>query len=96
VSSKKRQSKKQDSVSIGQRKESFIGEECIKLLAGHERLLEHVRASFPAVCEADHDKAAKALELYVDLWKLLVEPIQFPQTKELPPLVMRKKRAREV
>jgi hypothetical protein len=54
-------------VSIGQKKESFIGEESIKLLAGHEQLLEHVRASFPTVCEADHDKPAKAWELYVDL-----------------------------
>jgi hypothetical protein len=95
VSSKKRQSKKQDFVSIGERKESFIGDECIKLLACHDRLLEHVRAS-PTVCQADHDKAAKAWELYVDLWKLLVEPIQFPQTKELPPLLTRQKRAREV
>jgi hypothetical protein len=66
------------------------------LLVGHERLLEHVRASFPTVCEADHDKAAKAWGPYVDLRNLLVEPIQFPQTKELPPMVMRKHRTREV
>jgi hypothetical protein len=45
---------------------------------------------------ADHGKAAKAWELYAELWKLLVEPIQFPLTKELPPLDMRKERARHV
>jgi hypothetical protein len=86
-----RQSKKQDAVSIGRRKDYFIMEERIKLLAGHEQLSEHVGDFFPAICEADHDKAAKACEHYTELWNLLVEPVQFQQTKDLSPMDMRKR-----
>jgi hypothetical protein len=72
---KKRQSKKHDSVSIGQRKETIIGEEYVTLPARHKHLLGYVRASFSAVCVADHGKAAKAWELYAKLRKLHVEPV---------------------
>eukprot|EP00873_Tetraselmis_striata_P008843 jgi/Tetstr1/429107/TSEL_019069.t1 len=37
VNSKKRQNKKQDAVSIGQKKESFIGAECVKLIAQYDK-----------------------------------------------------------
>jgi hypothetical protein len=74
----------------GRSKESFIGEECRKLLACHKVIVGGRAGFFHGVCEGDDDKVAQVWELHVDLWKLLVEPIQFPQTKELRPMVMRK------
>eukprot|EP00873_Tetraselmis_striata_P009483 jgi/Tetstr1/429747/TSEL_001924.t1 len=43
VNGKKRKSKKQDDVSIGQKKESFIGAECMKLIAKYDKALKHIK-----------------------------------------------------
>eukprot|EP00873_Tetraselmis_striata_P020893 jgi/Tetstr1/441157/TSEL_029417.t1 len=47
MNSKKRQNKKQDSVTIMLKKESLIGEECIKLVGNkYEELPEHINETY--------------------------------------------------
>eukprot|EP00873_Tetraselmis_striata_P019981 jgi/Tetstr1/440245/TSEL_028596.t1 len=63
VNSKKRKNKKQVAVSIAQKKESFIGAECMKLIAKYDKALEHVRETYPTVCAPDDVKAQTAWEI---------------------------------
>eukprot|EP00873_Tetraselmis_striata_P036431 jgi/Tetstr1/456695/TSEL_043396.t1 len=63
INSKKRKNKKQDDVSIGQKKESFIGAECIKLIAKYDKALEHVRETYPTVSASDDVKTQTAWEI---------------------------------
>lgn len=98
VNSKKRQTKKQDSVAIGQKKESFIGEECVKLVGNYEHLLEHIKKTYKTVSQADEDKAQAAWELWRRLWTLLLKPVEHVEegTTSLPPMHLRVARAQEV
>eukprot|EP00873_Tetraselmis_striata_P026453 jgi/Tetstr1/446717/TSEL_034205.t1 len=65
VNSKKRKNKKQDDVTcIGQKNESFIGAECVKLIAKYDKALEHnVRETYPTVSASDDVKAQIAWEI---------------------------------
>eukprot|EP00873_Tetraselmis_striata_P007199 jgi/Tetstr1/427463/TSEL_001762.t1 len=100
VNSKKRKNKKQDDVSIiGRKKESFIGAECIKLIAKYDKTLEHVRETYPTVSASDEVKAHTAWEIWMKLWELLLEPVDpacTPGTAQLPPLHLREARAQQV
>eukprot|EP00873_Tetraselmis_striata_P013795 jgi/Tetstr1/434059/TSEL_023203.t1 len=60
VNSNKRQNKKQDAVSIGQKMESFIGAECVKLIAQYDKALEHDMETYPTVSASDDVKAQTA------------------------------------
>eukprot|EP00873_Tetraselmis_striata_P023177 jgi/Tetstr1/443441/TSEL_031452.t1 len=89
VNSKKRQNKKQDAVSIGQKKEFFIGAKCVKLIAQYDKALEHFRETCPTVSASDDVKAQTAWEICKHLWELLLEPVdpaRAPGTAQLPPL----------
>eukprot|EP00873_Tetraselmis_striata_P019008 jgi/Tetstr1/439272/TSEL_027714.t1 len=99
VNSKKRQNRKQDAVSIGQKKESFIGAECVKLIAQYDKALEHVRETYPTVSASDDVKAQTAWEIWKQLWELLLEPVdpaRSPGTAHMPPLHLREARAQQV
>jgi hypothetical protein len=92
VSSKKRQSKKQDSVSIGRRKESFIGEEWNKLLLSHEQLLDYMTGKYK-LNNAYVAMAKMAWRSYQHVWDLMLTPIQTLATKDVPHLSDRKRRS---
>eukprot|EP00873_Tetraselmis_striata_P045323 jgi/Tetstr1/465587/TSEL_010234.t1 len=99
VNSKKRHNKKQYAASIGQKKESFIGAECVKLIAQYDKALEHVRETYPTVSASDDVKAQTAWEIWKQLWELLLEPVdpaRAPGTAQLPPLHLREARAQHV
>eukprot|EP00873_Tetraselmis_striata_P044614 jgi/Tetstr1/464878/TSEL_009615.t1 len=81
VNSKKRQNKKHDSVAIGQKKESFIGKECIKLVGKYEELLEHIKETYKTVSDGNERKAHKVWGLWRQLWALLLEPVD-PQERD--------------
>eukprot|EP00873_Tetraselmis_striata_P002560 jgi/Tetstr1/422824/TSEL_013615.t1 len=53
--SKKRKNKKQVAASIAQKKESFIGVECMKLIAKYDKALEHVKETYPTVSASDEE-----------------------------------------
>jgi hypothetical protein len=67
------------------RKESFIGEECNKLLVSHMKLLNYVAGKYK-LNNADVTKAKMAWRSYHYIWDLLLTPTQSLATKELPPL----------
>eukprot|EP00873_Tetraselmis_striata_P002488 jgi/Tetstr1/422752/TSEL_013549.t1 len=97
--SKKRKNKKQDAVSIGQKKEPFIGAECMKLIAKYDKALEHVRETNPTVSASDDVKAQTAREICKQLWELLlapVDPTRAPGTAQLPPLHLHAARVQHV
>eukprot|EP00873_Tetraselmis_striata_P017916 jgi/Tetstr1/438180/TSEL_026780.t1 len=75
VNSKKRQNKKQHAVSIGEKKKSFVGAKCVKLIAHYDKALEHVRETYPTVSASDDVKAQTAWEIRKQLWELLLEPV---------------------
>lgn len=69
VNSKKRQSKNVDSTQISKKKESFIGEECLKLMRQWDRLLDHVYDDLlSGKYEVDKQEAIRAWETWQDLW----------------------------
>eukprot|EP00873_Tetraselmis_striata_P026756 jgi/Tetstr1/447020/TSEL_034478.t1 len=97
--SKKRQNKKQDSVAIGQKKESFIGKECVKLVGKYEELLEHIKETYKTVSDGDERKAHKVWGLWRQLWARLLEPVDPNRKKGTtspPPVALRMARARKV
>eukprot|EP00873_Tetraselmis_striata_P011366 jgi/Tetstr1/431630/TSEL_021160.t1 len=99
VNIKKRQNKKQDAVSIGQKKESFIGAKCVKLIAQYDKALEHVKETYPTVSASDDVKAHTAWEIWKQPWELLLEPVdpaRAPGTAQLPPQHLREARAQQV
>eukprot|EP00873_Tetraselmis_striata_P041778 jgi/Tetstr1/462042/TSEL_007113.t1 len=99
VNNKKRKNKKQVVVSIAQKKESFIGAECMKLIAKYDKALEHVWETSSTVSAPDDVKAQTAWENCKHLWELLLEhvdPARAPGTTQLPPLHMQEARAQQV
>eukprot|EP00873_Tetraselmis_striata_P021890 jgi/Tetstr1/442154/TSEL_030306.t1 len=99
VNNMKRRKKKQDVVSIGQKKESFIDAECMKLVAKYDKALEHVMETYPTVSASDSVKAQTAWEICKQLWELLLEPVDPARalgTAQLPPLHLREVRAQQI
>ena len=65
VNSKKRQTKNIDAVQIMKKKESFIGEECLKLLDGFPVLLNHIFDELRGgAAPEEKDRAYKAWAAY--------------------------------
>jgi hypothetical protein len=95
VSSKKKLSNKQDFVSIAHRKESFLGEECNKLLFSHGKVLDYVARKY-TLNNAHVAKAKMAWKSYPNVWDQLLMSIHALATKELPPLSDRKRRPSRV
>eukprot|EP00873_Tetraselmis_striata_P005237 jgi/Tetstr1/425501/TSEL_015947.t1 len=101
VNSKKRKNKKQVAVSIAMKKESFIGAECVKLIAKYDKALEHVRETCPTVSAPDDVKAQTAWEICKQLQslELLLEPVDPARvlgTAQLSPLHLQEARAQHV
>eukprot|EP00873_Tetraselmis_striata_P018979 jgi/Tetstr1/439243/TSEL_027685.t1 len=99
VNSKKRTNNKQVVVSIAEKKESFIGAECMKLIAKYDKALEHVRETYPTVSAPDDVKTQTAWKICKQLWELLMEPVdpaRAPGTAQLPPLHLQEARAQQV
>eukprot|EP00873_Tetraselmis_striata_P039302 jgi/Tetstr1/459566/TSEL_004931.t1 len=63
VNSKTRKNEKQIAISIAEKKESFIGAKCMKLIAKYDKALEHVRETYPTVSASDDVKARTAREI---------------------------------
>eukprot|EP00873_Tetraselmis_striata_P022188 jgi/Tetstr1/442452/TSEL_003198.t1 len=99
VNSKKRKNKNQVDVSIAQKKESFIGAECMKLIAKYDKALKHVMETYPTVSASDDVKAHAACEICKQLCELPLEPVdpaRAPGTARLPPMHLREARAQHV
>eukprot|EP00873_Tetraselmis_striata_P042675 jgi/Tetstr1/462939/TSEL_007887.t1 len=83
---------------LARRRESFIGAECVKLIAQYDKALEHVRETYPTVSASDDAKAQTAGEIWKQLWELLLEPVdpaRAPGTAQLPPMHLREARAQQ-
>eukprot|EP00873_Tetraselmis_striata_P038861 jgi/Tetstr1/459125/TSEL_004573.t1 len=81
----------------GTQKESFIGEECIKLVGKYEQLLDHIKLK--TVSPADEVNAHAAWSLWRQQWTLLLKPVDpsmQPGDASLPAMHLRVARATEV
>ena len=99
VNSKKRTSKNIDVTQIQKKKESFIGEECLKLLDGFEKLLDHIYDELlEGEFEDEKDEALRAWKAYRKLWIELSTnlPGEGGQTTAPPSAADKKKKSKTV
>jgi hypothetical protein len=80
VSTKKKLTKDRDSANTLKRKESFIGEDCCKLIEIYTDLMAHI---FPDETGNNYTQSMTAWEAYANLWKALCTHI--PSEHHLKP-----------